>query len=229
MITCEACGKSVGANNSFCTACGARLSRVTPDDHSFDMDLPPDAPAEGLTWSRKIPLITNPYLVLQCTGIPFLIGIVFGSIFSLGTGSWEMLLLFLVLALFLAVLMLVIMAVLQLVTRGGLETEFFISSGGVAHNAGRTTQKLDRVSTAGSVVLGSMSGTGAGLIAMSQECNVLPWEDVRYISVYPRVRSLVFRSKYLISPVVLYCTEENFPAVRALAKKYAPVTTASKL
>jgi len=229
MVTCEACGNSMSANTSFCTACGARLSRVPPDNHSFNLVHSPVAPAEGLTWSRKIPLITNPYLVLQCTGIPFLIGIVFGGLFSLITGELGMLLLFLVIALGLAVLMLVIMAVLQLVTRGGLETEFFISSEGVAHNAGRTTQNLDRMSTAGSVVLGSMSGTGAGLIAMSQECNVLPWEDVRYISVYPRVRSLVFRSKYLISPVVLYCTEENFPAVRALAKKYAPAAAAAKL
>ena len=184
---------------------------------------------EVLAWSRKIPLITNPYLVLQCIGIPFLIGIVFGGLFSLITGEAGMLMLFLVLALGLAVLMLVIMAVLQLVTRGGLETEFFISSEGVAHNAGRTTQKLNRLSTAGSVVLGSMSGTGAGLIAMSQECNILPWDEVRYISVFPAVRSLVFRSKYLIGPVVLYCTEENFPAVCALAKKYAPAPAAAKI
>jgi hypothetical protein len=140
-----------------------------------------------------------------------------------------MLLLFLAIALGLAVLMLIIMAVLQLVTGGGLETEFFIGSQGVGHNAGKTTRTLDRASAAGSVVLGSMPGTGAGLIAMSQECNILSWEDVRYIAVYPLVRSLVFRSRYLVSPVVLYCTEENFAAVQSLVKKYAPVQAAAKL
>ncbi|WP_321506760.1 zinc ribbon domain-containing protein [uncultured Methanoregula sp.] len=228
MITCEACGGSVSAGTSFCTACGARLSRET-DNLSHDTIPSPAVPEEGLVWSRKIPLITNPYLVLQCIGIPFLIGIVLGGLFSLGTGSRDMLLLFLVIALGLAVLMLIIMAVLQLVTGGGLETDFFISSNGVAHSAGKTTRTLDRASTAGSVVLGSMGGTGTGLIAMSQECNVLAWQDVRYISGYPAVRSLVFRSKYLISPVVLYCTEENFPQVRALVKKYAPAVAAAKL
>lgn len=229
MVICEACGNRVSAVNSFCTACGARLSSVPPENHHSGTILPPVAPVEGLTWTRKIPLITNPYLVLQCTGIPFLIGIFFGGLFSLITGELGMLFLFLVIALGLAVLMLVIMAVLQLVTRGGLETEFFISRDGVAHHAGRTTQNLDRMSTAGSVVLGSMSGTGAGLIAMSQEFNILPWNEVRYISVYPLMRSLVFRSKYLINPVVLYCTEENFPTVCARTKEYAPAPAAAKI
>jgi hypothetical protein len=57
---------------------------------------------------------------------------------------------------------------------------------------------------------------------MSQECNVLEWNNVRYVTVYPSVRSLVFRSPVLISPVVLYCTEENFSRVIAMAEKYAP-------
>ena len=129
-----------------------------------------------------------------------------------------MLTLFLIIGAGLSVLFLIIMLVLQIVTGGGLDTEFFISDEGVAHKAGGTTRALDRVSAVGSAVLGSLSGTGAGLLAMSQENNVLVWEDVRYVSVYRSVRSMVFRSKYLISPVVLYCTEENFPVVLALVK-----------
>ena len=74
-----------------------------------------------------------------------------------------------------------------------------------------------------------MGGTGAGLLAMSQEFNTLEWTDVRYITVFPRVRSVVFRSRYLISPVVLYCTEENFPAVLAMAKKNAPPRVAQTI
>lgn len=75
----------------------------------------------------------------------------------------------------------------------------------------------------GSVVSSSVSGTGAGLIAMSQENNVLLLNDERQVSVYRSVPSIVFRSKYLISPVVLYRTEENFPVVLAMANKYAPL------
>jgi hypothetical protein len=58
---------------------------------------------------------------------------------------------------------------------------------------------------------------------------MLEWNNIRYISVYPSVRSLVFRSPVLISPVVLYCTDENFSRVRALVLKYAPAVAARNL
>ena len=74
-----------------------------------------------------------------------------------------------------------------------------------------------------------MGGAGAGLLAMSQECTVLEWKDIRYISVYLSVRSLVFRSPLIISPVVLYCKEENFSRLVAMARKHAPVIAAGNL
>jgi hypothetical protein len=182
-----------------------------------------------LSWERKIPLITNPYLVIQCIAVPSGIGVVLGLIFWLITSAQDMLLMFVVLGGFLALVFLLVMLVLQVVTGGGLLTTFFISSEGIAYRAGSTTGSLNRAATAGSVLLGSMGGTGAGLLAMSQECNMLEWKDVRYISVYPSVRSLVFRSPLLISPVVLYCTEENFSRVVEMARKHAAAIAARNL
>jgi len=227
MVFCEACGKDVLEGSAFCTSCG---TVITPPPLYSGTGVPEaleEKPEGFVSWSRKIPLITNPYLVLQCIFIPFGIAIVMGSFLSIITGGeWTLLILFLIIGAGLSVLFLVVMLVLQVVTGGGLEMEFFISNEGVAHKAGSTTRALDRVSAGGSVVLGSMSGTGAGLLAMSQENNVLAWEEIRYVSVYRSVRSIVFRSKYLISPVVLYCTDENFPAILAMVKKYAlPVAT----
>jgi hypothetical protein len=224
-MICETCGKEVLTGNTFCTSCGVAIDPPTGNYRPpADARVQAGTPAGLLNWNRKIPLITNPYLVLQCIFIPLGISIVMGFFLSIITGGeWDLLLLFLILSAGLSLLMLFIMLVLQLVTGGGLETEFFISDEGVAYKAGNTTRALDRASAGGSVVLGSMSGTGAGLLAMSQEDNGLLWEDVRYVSVYRRVRSIVFRSKYLISPVVLYCTEENFPVVLAMVKKFAPL------
>ena len=229
MVICEACGKDVLEGNRFCTSCGAVIIRPPNYSGTVVTEEQTEKPAGLVSWSKKIPLITNPYLVLQCIFIPLGIGIVCGSFFSLITGGeWAMLTLFLILGAGLSVLFLIIMLVLQIVTGGGLETEFFISDEGVAHKAGSTTKTLNRVSTGGSAVLGSMSGSGAGLLAMSQENNMLAWEEVRYVSVYRSVRSIVFRSKYLTSPVVLYCNDENFPAILAMVKKYAPaIATAS--
>lgn len=230
MATCEACGKDVPEGYSFCTSCGAALTLPFSHADPVNPERVTETPDGIISWSRKIPLITNPWLVLQCLFIPLGIGIVMGVFLSLITGGeWDLLVLMLILGAGLGVLMLIILLVLQVITGGGLETEFFISDEGVAHKAGRTTRTLDRVSTGGSAVLGSMSGTGAGLLAMSQENNVLAWEDVRYISVYRSVRSIVFRSKYLISPVVLYCTDENFPRILAMVRKFAPAIATAHL
>jgi hypothetical protein len=219
----------VPAGNAFCTSCGAMMAVAGSGGSVPAVAAQPGVPGEQITWVRKIPLITNPYLVLQCILIPLGLGVILGLIFWLITGAQEMLLMFVVLGAFLAVVFLLVMLVLQLATGGGLATTFFISNEGVAHKAGSTTKNLDTAATVGSVLMGSMSGTGAGLLAMSQECNTLEWGNVRYISVYRSVRSVVFRSPYLISPVVLYCTEENFDAVLAMIRKYAPPVAARNL
>ncbi len=207
--------------NAFCTSCGAVLAPAPGGAEASAPGLV-RGPEASLTWVRKIPLITNPYLVLQCILIPLGLGLILGLVFWLITGAQDMLLMFIIIGAFLAVVFLLVMLVLQLVTGGGLATTFFISNEGVAHKAGSTTRSLDTAATVGSVLMGSMAGTGAGLLAMSQECNTLEWNDVRYISVYRSVRSVVFRSPYLISPVVLYCTEENFEAVLSMIRTYAP-------
>ena len=229
MTLCETCKTEVPEPQRFCTAYGTALAPSPENDGSGDTKLTAGTSGELVIWNRKIPLITNPYLVLQCILIPLGIAIVMGGFLSLVTGSVEMLVLFFVISAGLSVLMILIMLVLQLVTGGGLDTEFLISNKGVAHNAGSTTRALNRASAGGSAVLGSLAGTGAGLSAISQENTVLPWEDVRYISVYPRTQSIVFRSRYLIGPVVLYCSEENFLPVLAMVKKYAPQVAKNNL
>jgi hypothetical protein len=227
MVPCETCGKDVLEGNACCTSCA---TVITPPPVYTGTRAPEgqvEKPDGFVSWSRKIPLITNPYLVLQCIFIPFGIAIVIGSFLSIITGGeWALLTLFLIIAAGLSMLMLLIMLVLQLVTGGGLDTAFFISNEGVAHKAGSTTRALNRASTGGSAVLGSLSGTGSGLLAMSQENTILRWENIRYISLYRSIHSMVFRSKFMISPVVLYCSEENFPSILAMVKKYAlPVAT----
>ena len=228
MVTCEACGNVVAEGMAFCTSCGAMIAR-SPAAAVPDSTAPTGSADDNLTWTRKIPLITNSWLVLQCFVIFGGVSLLLGILLSLLTGSWEILVMFLLIGAGLVFLALLIMLVLQLLTRGGLETRFFISREGVAHQSGSTTRALDRISTAGSLVLGSVPGTGAGLLALSQEANTLAWEDVRYISVYPSVRSLVFRSKYLIGPVVLYCRDDNFSTVLAMVKRYAPAGIARNL
>jgi hypothetical protein len=83
-----------------------------------------------LSSERKIPLITNPHLVIQGIAVPAGIGVVLGLIFRLITGAQEMLLMFVVLGGFLALVFLLVMPVLQDVTGGGLLTTFLSAARG---------------------------------------------------------------------------------------------------
>jgi hypothetical protein len=123
-----------------------------------------------------------------------------------------------------------IMLILQVAYGGGLPAMFTISHEGVSHHAGKEIRALDRFSLAGSAAGGSAGGsTAAGLIAASQEDNTLRWDEVRYIRVYKQLLFIELRSKYLISPVALYCTAENFPAVLDMVKRFAPASASIKI
>jgi len=219
----------------FCTTCGAQLTDGSQQCPSCSAGTPAflengsHNEEEVLIWSRKIPLITNTILIrdtfLAFMGAMFLVTLILFFI----TGDFSMFVMFLVISLGLFGLCLIIMLVLQVTTGGGLETQFGIGPGGVVHHAGRTTRVLNRGSTAGSAVLGSAGGTGAGFIAMSQEDNLLAWEDVRYVRVYTKLRFIELRSKWLISPVVLYCTEENFSAVLRVVNRFVPKTASVRI
>jgi len=180
------------------------------------------ADSQGLSWSYRIPLITNTILVWDVILVVGGICLVLGGILSLATGQIVMLYMFLGIGGGLMLLFFIIMIVLQIVLRGGFDYTFMINQKGVAYGAGKAVKKLDRASTLGSAALGSLGGAGAGAIAISQESNHLSWKEIRYAKVNRRNRAIIFRTKYLIFPVPLYCTPENFTTVLELVQKYAP-------
>ena len=112
MVLCEACGKEVLEGKRFCTSFGAVITPPPIYSGTVVMEEQTEKNAGLVTWIKKIPLITNPYLVLQCIFIQFGIAIVMGRFFSLITGrEWALLTRFLILGAGLSVLMLIIMTV----------------------------------------------------------------------------------------------------------------------
>lgn len=93
---------------------------------------------------------------------------------------------------------------------------------GVGFAAGSPARAANRGALAGSLLLRSFGGTGAALLAKSSEQGFIRWEQVRYIRVYSRERFILVRPGWLINPVGLYCTEENFPVVLDLIRCYKP-------
>lgn len=76
-------------------------------------------------------------------------------------------------------------------------------------------------------VLESLDGKHTRSPAVSPENMVLSGDDVWIILLKRRAQGFVFfLSEYLISPVVLYCSDEKFPGVLVMVEKYAlPVAT----
>lgn len=216
MPLCRNCGNTVQDEETFCGSCGEK------------MNMPPEGvaktPGNALAWSRVVPLITNPVVVKDLFLVLLIPALLAGILLTVIIGDTAMLLLFLAVAAGIYILGLVIMAVLQLGTKGGLNTFFYISDEGVASKVGKGTVILNRVSTLGSLTMGSAAGTGAGLLAISEEANTLFWENIRYVTIHNGVKMIVLRSPYLISPIALYCTEKNFPVVVEMIRKYAPVS-----
>jgi hypothetical protein len=201
---------------NLCTSCGAKMT--SPSEGMVK------TPENALAWSRVVPLITNSVVVKDLFLVLFIPAVLAGILFAIILGDAMMFLLFLAIAAGIFVLGMVIMTVLQLGAKGGLTTFFYISDEGVAYKAGKGTEILNRVSTVGSLAMGSAAGTGSGLLAISGEANALCWENIRYITIRTGLKMVVLRSPYLISPIALYCTEENFPVVVEMIRKYAPVS-----
>jgi hypothetical protein len=216
MPLCQNCGNTVEEGETFCGSCGGKII------------LPPEGdvktPGNALAWSRVVPLITNPVVVKDLFLVLFIPAVLVGILLTVIIGEAAILMLFLAIAAGIFILGLVIMAVLQLGTKGGFNTFFYISDEGVAYKAGKETKILNRVSTVGSLAMGSAAGTGSGLLAISEEANTLFWENVRYVTIHTGMKMIVLRSPYLISPIALYCTEKNFPVVVEMIQKYAPIS-----
>lgn len=68
-----------------------------------------------------------------------------------------------------------------------------------------------------------MTSPGGGLFATTQERGFLPWNETRSVKAYPSDCLIVLRSATLISPVLLYCTPENYDLDRELVQKNIPV------
>lgn len=181
-------------------------------------------PGNANAWTRVVPLVTNPVLVKDLVLALFIPAVLLGILLTIITGDTSLLLLLLGIAAAIVLLGLVIMALIQLGAKGGLSWFFYINREGVASHAGKGTRILNRVATLGSLSLGSAAGSGSGLLAISEEANTLFWEDVRYVTIHPTLKLVVLRSRYLIGPVALYCTEKNFPDVVAMVRSFAPAS-----
>lgn len=201
---------------AFCTSCGAKQQQSEKKSE-------PEG-EEGLFWTAKSQVITSRPVVAQIIMV-FAISclLVLAFIFILGVDAGMAAAPFILgIMIFFIVLGLIIAAAIQFFTKGGPDTDFAVTKEGIGYRAGKESKAINRATLAGTAIGGSLAGAGGSLINISREMDFMSWDEMRSITVYPRERSLMFYRRILLFPFVLYCTPENFEAVKGLVRKYAP-------
>ncbi len=211
MPSCISCGAELKDSQKFCSRCGNPQFGDTPE----------------IVWTGRMSLVKNPQLYRTYL-IMLGIGIVFGILIALLTGSLSAVIVMVLIMLGLIGLFIIGSVLWEWVCGSGPEIEGIVNNEGVAHRVGDGTRSINR----GSLLIGLLSALGGGrsglsvlgggILATSQEDNSIAWEDVRSVKVHPSKRLILLRDATYINGVVLYCTEENFDRVLDVIKKRIP-------
>jgi hypothetical protein len=215
MAKCPKCGKEIESKgHRYCTGCSQKHDAIRRGEG-------------GLHWVHTIPLITNSLLwrdLVFALGIPIIIIAVIVVIFSNAHDRLGVIILFGILFAIFLLIALVIMILLSRSLGGGLAATFYVNNSGVGYEAGSDAKKLNLGTIALSLMSGSINAAGTNLIAISQEENFIPWQDIQSVKIHTRQRVVLIRSKELINPMALYCTPENFSKVIEMIGKKVTLT-----
>ncbi|WAC05238.1 MAG: hypothetical protein OS112_01020 [Methanoregula sp.] len=210
MTKCPKCGKEIEKEgHPHCTACTLKHDAIRRGEG-------------GIHWEYTIPLVKNTVLwrdLVFALGLPVLVIAVIVVLFSNAGDRLGVLMLFgglFVIFLFIAF---IVMVAVSRSLGGGLAARFYVNNAGVGYEAGSPAKKISRGTLVLSLMSGSINAAGTSLVAVSQEENFIPWQDVRSVKIYARQRVIYIRSKELISPIALYCPQENFSRVTDMIAK----------
>ena len=173
-------------------------------------------PQATIEWTYRIPLLTSRFMlydfakvIVISVAIMYLLVAVMGWFID-GEFVWLPPQVFLITGGAMAALF--VIACLLLGNR--FTTTFRVGPDGVAYASGSKERKWNRLAIIAGLLGGSMTATGAGLIASSQEEGGFVWADVHRANEYPGPRVITLRNSWR-AVLRLHCTPENYESVRA--------------
>jgi hypothetical protein len=122
----------------------------------------------------------------------------------------------------LTLLVLVSAVFLHLMTGGGYEATFAVTDEGVGFFGGEKMKKVNEALVIGSLLTASPGPAGAALVNYGSDRNFIAWKDIRSVKLLEKDRYILIRPRWLVNPIPLYCTEQNYPQVLALIRLYRP-------
>jgi hypothetical protein len=170
---------------------------------------------EEIVWEEQIPLFSNMVVIKQLAMV--IIIPAFLVMFLLIVLDPKMIpeafLVFVLLLGIFAILSVIVMGMIQAATRGGLFAEFRLDDKGIYYKTGKNSRSLNRITMMGGIMAGSPALLGGSMINISRESESISWDNVKKITAYDSQLTVVAYRKSLVSPIGLFCTDENYEEV----------------
>ncbi|MEE4659683.1 MAG: hypothetical protein V2J89_04390 [Halieaceae bacterium] len=181
---------------------------------------------EPNSWEVDIPLLTNPNMLgawLKAMGATYLLCMLIMGAVMVGTGEWEQLpMLAGIFALVVGGILVLGLLIMLLVFGNRFRARFTVSDKGIAYEGiDKRARSLARMAVVAGALGGSARTAGAGLLAVSGENVDLQWQGIASARYQPRRHTIVLRNAWR-DLMHVYCTPENYAAVRSLVEQQVP-------
>jgi len=182
-----------------------------------------DLPA--LVWDYSFPLLSNRFFLWDMSKVFVISGLVMAillTVILIAVGNTHAIGPFLLLTGALLIVLMLITILVCLVWFGNrFHALFAVNAEGAMVEIARSRDRImNRLAVVLGVLRGSMSATGAGLLAVSEEAKSIVWSEVRSVRYYPDERVISIKNSWRVV-VRLYCTPENYTQVVAAVRSYA--------
>jgi hypothetical protein len=105
---------------------------------------------------------------------------------------------------------------------GGFSAFYTLTDKGAYFASGKGARAAASLATVGGMLAGSPGATGAGLLARAEQDAFLAWDSIGKVTVSEDGLYIELRGRSATKPIGLYCTPENFTAVRDLVRGKVP-------
>jgi hypothetical protein len=187
-------------------------------------DLSSEAPVKKIVWEKQIPLFSNTVVIKQLAMV-IIVPAFFIMIFLIVLDPDMIVEAFMVFVLLLgifAILSAIAMGMIHAATKGGLSATFSLDDKGMYYDAGKNSRALNKITITGGIMAGSPALLGGSMINISRESESMSWSDVKMITAYDSQKTIVAYRKSLVSPVGLFCTDENYEEVLDFITRHLP-------
>ncbi len=217
MKKCGQCGASVKDGANFCSQCGKPIL----------------AEQRGIiSWKIEIPLITNPFVLRHVgSGILALVismFVIFGTVLGIANGARGVGQGAIVASAVGAFFFLIAVFTLLIFLGNKYCLEFMVGGEGIVMISQKArAHALHRLTFLMGLLAKNMAVTGAGLLGISTETTVVPWNKVRSFKCYPEKNVIAVRRR-LLPPIYVYCTADNFKLVTNMVTEKAQTSKTRK-